>query len=218
MGAGDGLRRLARQLCGGAWAVILWLGLTGSALGAPSVEEVVANVSRASGQRPAVMGFRQELRLQVLVFTWDFYADVVRQGDDIRVTLHGAPGFLSPDVTASLLDVGEALEEFDVRLVEEQVNDDGDPLYVLEATRRHREGQGALGGQVWVNGRTWLVEEAVLEYPWGTLHVRQQFQQVDGYTVLKEQHATASRLGARLWVQYRDYWFGNVATNAREDH
>ncbi len=184
------------------WALLCASGP--AALAAPSVEELVANVRHATGARPAEMRFRQDVTLQVLFLRWRFHADVTRRGDRIQVTLHGAPGFIDDDVSASLLEVSEGLDHFDLRFVEE-IRRGADVLYVLQGTSRLEE--GARGGMIWVNARTWLVEKAELKYPWGDITLQQTFQTVDGYTVLHEQDASVSRLGARMTVRYSDYAF-----------
>ncbi len=218
MGESGGPRpRLLRSVARGPVVVLLCLGVSWAALGAPSVDEVVANLGRASGQLPAEMGFRQDVQLHVLFLTWKFYSDVVRRDGKYIVETRGAPDFLPSDISASLLEVSEGLSNYDFELVGQEVNSTGDPIYRL--TGRRRQGaEGAHGGTLWVNGRTWRVERAVLEYDWGTLDVEQEFQRLSGYTVLRSQRAAASRLGARLTVEYRDYWFGNDDMNAREDH
>ncbi|HEY8417496.1 MAG TPA: hypothetical protein VIK93_05625 [Limnochordales bacterium] len=191
--------------------------LAGAAAGAPDVEDVVANLNRAAGLLPADMGFRQDVQLQLFFITWRFYSDVVRRNGEFQVTTYGKPGFLSDDVPTTLLQLHTGIDEFDLELVGEETNSNGDPLYVLEG-RRRVPGPGAQAGKLWVNGRTWLAEKAWLEYDWGTLDVEQEFQEVDGYTVLRAQRARSSLVGTRLVVEYRDYWFGNDDTIAREDH
>lgn len=184
------------------WATLL--GVADDALAAPTVDELVANVSRATGARPAVMGFRQYVTLRALLFEWKFYADVAQRGDRVELTVHDAPAFLDDDISVSLLDVSEGLEKYDLRFVEEtRVN--GELFYVLEG--EPRAAGGVQRGRVWVNARNWLVERAELEYPWGKLSLEQRFETVDGYVVLAEQHASVNRLGARLTVRYGDYWF-----------
>jgi len=195
----------------------LCLALAVGAAAAPSVEDVMANIQHALGQLPPDMGFRQHVVLQVLLFSWRFHSDVVRRGGEYFVETRGAPSFLPPDVMASLVQVHLGLDDYDLDVVGEEVNGNGEPVYVL-AGRRRGPGQGAVGGALWVNGHTWLVEKAVLDYDWGTLEVQQEFHRVDGYTVLRAQRAAANRLGARLTVEYADYWFGNVEMIAREDH
>ena len=197
--------------------VFLCLGLSRAVLGAPSVEDIVANLSRAGSQLPAEMGFRQDVHVRVLFLMWKFHSLVVRQNGEYLVETRGAPDFLPEGFMASLLDVGDALTNYDLELVGEEKNANGEPVYQV-AGRRRGGSAGALGGTFWVNGRTWLVEKAVLEYDWGTLELQQDFHQVNGYTVLRSQRAATSHLGARLTVEYRDYWFGNDDMIAREDH
>lgn len=201
----------------GAWVVFLCLALAGTGAAAPTVEGVLANLGSFTALLPPEMGFRQHIQLQVLFLTWRFHSDVVRQDGEFHVQTSGAPDFLSPDVPAALLELNAGLDDYELELLEHETNSAGDPVYVLSG-RRRGQGPGAQAGTVWVNGRTWLVEKAVLEYDWGTLEVQQEFHQVDGYTVPRSQQAKASRLGARLVVEYRDYWFGNVERIAREDH
>lgn len=197
--------------------VLLCLGLAQGAYGAPSVEEIVVNVSRAAGHLPAEMGFRQEVQLRVLFLMWKFQSLVVRQNGEYLVETRGAPDFLPQGFMASLLEVGDALTNYELEIVGEERNGRGEPVYRLTGRRRHGS-QGALGGILWINGQTWLVERATLEYDWGTLELHQEFHKVGGYTVLRSQRATASLLGARLTVEYQDYWFGNDDMIAREDH
>lgn len=178
----------------------------GTVLAAPTVDEITDNVRRAVGARPAVMGFRQDVELRVLILSWRFHADVVRRGDDIELTVYNQPSLIGDDVSASLLEVSEGIDDFDLQLVDE-VNRNGDVFYVLEGTSR--TALGAQSGTIWINGRTWLVEHAVLEYPWGSLTLDQSFHSVDGHTVLQEQHASVNRLGARMTVRYGDYWFAD---------
>lgn len=184
------------------WASLCAFG--GGASAAPSIEELTANVRKAAGVRPAVMGFRQDISLQVLFLRWRFYADVVRRGDELELTVHDAPGFLDGDVSASLLELSEGLDNFDLRLVDE-IRRNNDVIYVLEGTSRIAG--GARSGRIWVNARTWLIEQAELDYPWGTMSVEQEFDTVNGFIVLREQHASVNRLNARLTVRYNDYWF-----------
>jgi len=218
MGDRSGVRPwLLRALVRGAWVVFLCLGLSRAAFGAPSVEEIVTNLSRAGSQLPAEMGFRQDVHVRVLFLMWKFHSLVVRQNGQYLVETWGAPDFLPPGFMASLVEIGDALDNYDLELVGEEKNANGEPVYRLTGRRRHGW-EGALGGTLWVNGRTWLVERAVLEYDWGTLEVQQDFHQVNGYTVLRSQRASASRMGARVTVEYRDYWFGNDDMIAREDH
>lgn len=172
----------------------------------PSVDEIIANVRAASGEQPERIVFRQDIELRVLVFRWTFYTDVTRTGDTIEVQVHGAPSFLSPDVPASLLEVSEGLDGFTMEFVE-QVDRNGTVLYVLRGTAKAGNRGGARGGTIWVNGRTWLVDEAILEYDWGNLTLQQTFQTVNGFTLLREQYASVDRLGSKLRVQYGGYSF-----------
>lgn len=184
------------------WACVCAFG--DGAWAAPTVDELAANVRAATVVRPAEMGFRQDISLQVLFLRWRFYADVVRRGDHLELTVYDAPGFLDGDVSASLLELSEGLDNFDLRLVEEILRNN-DAIYVLEG--ESRMAGGARSGRVWVNARTWLIEQAELEYPWGTMSVEQHFDTVNGFIVLREQHASVNRLGARMTVRYSDYWF-----------
>lgn len=173
----------------------------------PSVDEIVANVRMVSGERPERFSFRQDIELRVLFLRWTFYTDVRRSGDAIDVQVHGAPGFLSTDVSASLLEVSEGLDGFTLEFVE-QVERGGDVLYVLRGQAKPENRGGARGGTIWVNGRTWLVDEAVLHYEWGNMTLQQTFETVNGFTLLRQQHASVDRLGGRLRVQYGGYSFG----------
>lgn len=194
--------------------VALWLGLFvfgwiafGGADGVraePTVDEIAAHVRAATGAGPERMRFRQDVELQLFLFRWSFYSDVVRDEDGIDVQVHGAPSFLSPDVSASLLEVSEGLDGFELRLVDVLGEGDG-TYYVVQGEAKTKGGGGASSGTIWVNGRTWLVEKATLQYPWGAMTVEQTFQTVNGYTLLKEQIATVDRLGAKLRVQYGGY-------------
>lgn len=210
MRAAVGAARPVRALLGAACALAVLctlLAAPGTGAAAPSVDEVVLNVRGAAGVRPEAMRFRQDITLEVLFLRWNFHADVTRSGDRVELVLHNAPGFIDEDVSASLLEVSEGLDHFDLRLVDE-IRRGGDVVYVLQGVPR-REG-GARGGRIWVNARTWLVEKAELEYPWGMLEVEQTFQNINGYTVLREQKASVSRLGARMTVRYSDYWFAGA--------
>jgi len=191
-------------VCALALATALWLGAAEEARAAVTVEELVANTRRASGARPPEMGFRQHVTLQALFLRWQFYADVVRRGDQVEIAVHGAPSFLGDDMTVSLLEVSEGLDNFDLRPAgEERIN--GHHYYVVEG--QSRVASGARRGRIWVNAQSWLVERAELEYPWGTLLIEQRFRTVNGYVVLAEQQASVSRLGVRMTVRYDDYWF-----------
>lgn len=190
-------------------SVFVWLATLfapGSVSGQPAVEEIVANVRTATAGRPVKMTFRQDVELRVLFFRWTFHADVVQDGSTIDVHMHGAPGFLAPDVTASLLELSEGLGDFDLEFVEQGIAD-GDAYYVLRGSAKAGHGGAATGGTVRVNGRTWLVDRATLHYAWGNMSVEQSFQTIDGYTVLREQYATVDRMGAKLRVQYGGYSF-----------
>lgn len=173
----------------------------------PSLEQIVANVRTATGGLPGRVSFRQDIELRVLLFRWSFHADVTQKGRDIEVHMHGAPRFLEPDVTTSLLEVSEGLDGFDLELVERGTTSEGDPFYVVRGTAPAGRQSGATGGTIRIDGRTWLVEEAELHYSWGNMTVRQSFQTINGYTLLKEQQATVDRLGAKLLVQYGGYSF-----------
>lgn len=170
----------------------------------PTPEEIVANVKSVTGSGPERVTFRQDVELRVFLFRWSFHSDVVRDADGIRMEVHGAPSFLSPDVSASLLELSEGLEGFDLKFVESR-HDEGETYYIVEGTAKTAGGGGALGGTIWVNGRTWLIERATLQYSWGSMTVEQTFQTVNGYTLLREQIATVDRLGAKMRVQYGGY-------------
>lgn len=194
---------LVAPLFGLAAAVMLVLWMSAAPVEAGvGLEDIVANVRAATSPMPKRMSFRQDVELRVLLFRWSFHADVVRDETGIAVEVHGAPSFLSPDVSVSLLELSEGLDGFDLELVEMDASG-GEPLYVLQATAR-AEG-GARGGTVTVNGNSWLIERAVLRYSWGTMTVEQTFQRVDGFILLKEQNATVDVLGAKLRVQYGGY-------------
>jgi len=216
MGAG-GRARLGLRSSLGAWVVCFCLVLAGPAEGAPAVEEVVANLQRAAGLLPADMSFRQDVQLTLFFLSWRFYSDVVRRNGEFQVATYGKPGFLSDDVPITLLQLHTGIDAFDLELVGEETNGYGDPLYVLEG-RRRVPGPGAQTGKLWVNGRTWLAEKAWLQYDWGTLEVEQEFQELEGYTVLRLQRARSSFMDSRLVVEYKNYSFGNDDTIAREDH
>lgn len=181
----------------------------------PSPERILSNVQAVAVQLPREMGFRQDVVLRTNVLLGgSFHADVTRHDDVIDVIVHDRPWFLSEDVSVSLLEVSEGLEQFDLALIDE-ISSNGDPIYVLEGTRRAGVTRGALEGKIWVNGRTWLVDKAELAYDWGNMAVEQTFQTENGYIVLREQRATADTtfLGlavrADMTVQYQDYWFAN---------
>lgn len=170
----------------------------------PSVDEIVANVRSAVANQPTRYSFRQDIELRVLILRWRFHADVRRDGDRIDVQVHDAPGFLSPDIAATLLEVSEGLDGFTLKLVA-KTERGGDVYYVVEGVSTLQE--GARSGTIWVNARTWLIDEAVLKYDWGNLTVQQRFQTINGYTLLREQHAAVDRLGGKLRVQYGGYSF-----------
>lgn len=187
-----------------AVALVFCVAVAGDVWAAPTIDELMANVRHATGGRPAKMGFRQYVTLQALFFRWQFHADVVRQDDQLHVTVYNAPSFVGGDFSGSLLEVSEGLDNFDLQLVDEVLLN-GERYYVVDGVSRV-EG-GARRGKIWINARTWLVERAELEYPWGTLTIEQRFRVVNGYVVLSEQQASVSRLGARARVRYDDYWF-----------
>lgn len=191
-------------VCVCALLCAFWLAAPDKAKAAVTVEELVANVRQAAGTRPPEMGFRQQITLQALILRWQFSADVVRRDDTVQIQVHGAPSFVDENVTASLLEVSEGLDNFDLRLVDE-VRMGGQQYYVVEGVSR--VANGARRGKIWVNAQSWLVERAELEYSWGTLTVEQRFRTVNGYVVLAEQQASVSRLGARMTVRYENYWF-----------
>lgn len=172
--------------------------------GAAQLDEILTNVRAATQPVPARVAFRQDVELRVFLFRWSFHADVVRDETGISVEVHGAPKFLSPDISVSLLELSEGLDGFDLELVE-QSERRGEPVYVLRGTAREGADGGARGGTITVNGRSWLIEQAELQYPWGAMTVEQTFQRVDGFTLLKEQHATVDVLGAKLRVHYGGY-------------
>lgn len=193
-------------VCALASVSALWFAHADVVLAAPTVDELADNVRAAVGARPVEMGFRQDVTLQVLFLKWRFHADVYRRGDEIELTVYDAPRFLEDDVSVSLLEVSEGFDHFDLRLVDE-IRRNGDVFYVLEGEAR--AAGGARGGKIWVNGRTWLVEQAVLDYPWGSLTLEQTFQSINGYIVLREQQASVNRLGAQMTVLYSNYWFAD---------
>lgn len=184
----------------------IMFALAGAVFAAPTIEEIRDNVRGTVGTRPEVIGFRQDVELRVLILSWRFHADVVRRGDEIELTVYNKPSLIGDDVSASLLEVSEGIDQFDLELVDE-VHRNGDVFYVVEG--KARTASGAREGKIWINGRTWLVEQAVLDYPWGSVTLDQTFQTVDGYTVLREQHASVNRLGARMTVRYSDFWFAD---------
>lgn len=208
-----------RRLAGGragrvmtAFVFVLLCNGLSSLLGAtsvdarPAIDEIVKNVRVAAGNRPEQYSFRQDIDFRVFILRWRFHADVVRDGPDIDVTIHGAPGFISPsDISVSLLEVSEGLDDFTLRFVEETERD-GERYYLVEGTSNLSH--GARGGFIWINTHTWLVDEALLEYEWGNLTLQQTFQTINGYTLLKEQQASVDRLGGKLQVQYGGYSFG----------
>jgi hypothetical protein len=165
------------------------------------VAEILEQVTRATELPPGI-GFRQEIVLRAFFSTWRFEAEV-RLEPDGRVSskTKGAPSFLPDSFAVELVELGRSPYLFDLRLIE--VQDDG--LYVLQGPRLKDQGSGAREATFWIDPQRWVIEKAEAAYPWGKLHVSQEYTRDLGYQLLARQKARATPFGFTLDIIYRDY-------------
>lgn len=208
-------RLLAVALCGAA-VLAAWPWLFGMsaraepAPGAPSVEEILANVLAEPWPPAALASFEQHVETRLLFRTWRFVNKATRSEDGFRIVLGGgAPSFFPEDLGAELFDLRASFDGFAFELDGvETVR--GTPMYRLIGTRLRYNGRGAQEGTLWINAESWRIERADLHYSWGSLAFDQYHRKEAGHWVLDRQEAVARAawgLGARIDVHYQAYRF-----------
>lgn len=173
----------------------------------PTVDDIVARVRHAGKGPSGRFTFRQEITLRWMFSTWNFHSEVVAKDGQYDIRTHGAPSFVPQELSGALIQVGDELDRFHVRLEGVEELDDGTLAYVLAGERRPEYTSGALSGRIWVRSDTWLIERLEIHYPWGHLHIRQSHQMIRGYFFPYRQEVTASPLGATMDIRYGWFWF-----------
>ena len=171
------------------------------------VDEILRRVQEATGPVPKRVAFQQDVRLTLAFFSWDFMTEVERIDGKVHVRTIGAPSLLPENLTGSLLDVTEALNDFELTSYTVERGPQGEPIYVLEGRRRPELTAGAEEGKIWVNGHTWQVEQVEARYPWGRVRVVQKYDRVEGHRVVVYQQAYLEPWRAELEVSYKNYRF-----------
>lgn len=173
----------------------------------PAVEDIIQRVREAIGPVPKRVAFQQDVRLTLAFLTWDFVTEVERIDGKLHVRTIGAPSMLPENFTGSLLDVTEALDDFELSSYTLEQGPQGETVYVLEGNRRPELTSGAERGKIWVNGQTWHVEQVEAHYSWGRVRVFQKYDRVDGHLVVVHQQAFLEPWRAQLEVSYKNYRF-----------
>lgn len=174
-----------------------------------TVDEILANISNAHvGQSEGRATFRQSFVVRALFLTWRFSVDIAQEGDSYTASIgDGAPAFMPATLPVELLKIERAIDTFQLTLVGEETDSSGRKLYVLEGKLRSASSGGAQSGRLWVDASEWYIARAHLAYTWGRLEVEQEYRIEEGRRVLHRQGAVARPLGARVDVEYVDYWF-----------
>lgn len=189
---------------------MLWMSTLG--VTAMSLEQITAEMERSQVMREPHMKFEQRVELRAaLVLRWTFVNQVTRNENRIEMEVgSGAPSFMPDEMASDLIDIQHSLANFDLSLVGTEELDDGSVLYIIDGTRKDSLSSGAEGGRLWIQADPWVITRAELRYSWGRLEVDQWYRQENGRWVLDRQEALARPLGARLVVEYDDYWFGDA--------
>lgn len=188
-------------------AILLCLLFTRGALGAVTLDEILDQVKLANSMQSERMRFQQRIDLSLLLFSWQFTADVTKDGDQLAVVVgKGAPAFVPNDMSSALVDIPSAIHMFDLTLVGEE-RSGGRVYYIIEGERKATVDYGAQSGRLWVDSQEWYIAKANVAYTWGRLEVEQEYRDEKGRRVLHRQTAVARPIGARVKVDYTDYWF-----------
>lgn len=191
-----------------AMVALCFLCSQGVVQGAMLLDDILANLAQANNMKSDRMRFKQQIDMRLLLFGWQFTADVSKDGDQLTIEVgQGAPSFVPDDMSAALIDVQSAIHEFDMRLIGEEVGKNGQRYYIVEGERKVSGRQGAQSGKLWIDAQDWYIAQAHLAYTWGRLEVEQEYRVEQGRRVLHRQNAVARPLGARLQVDYVEYWF-----------
>lgn len=187
---------------------LLLIGAASAFAQPPAVDEILAQLRAAAADAAAAkVRFRQEFTLRALFFTWRFAVDVTQEGGAYEVRVGpGAPSFMPDTLPADLVRVAEAIDTFVFSFVGEERTPDGKLYYILDGVPQKSQG-GAQSGRLWIDADAWYIAKAHLAYTWGRLEVEQEYRLEAGRRVLHRQSAVARPLGARLEVEYVDYWF-----------
>lgn len=182
--------------------------LASAAQHAPPIGQLLQNMVEATDMQLQPMGFQQHISIRALLFSWQFVADVERQGERLVVDVGpGAPFFVPDDLSAALIDFVDEVQQFDLTIVDENTDCNGRLCYIVEGERKKPKKQGVQSGTLWVDAENWLIVKANMTYPWGKLDVDQEYRATDGRIVLHRQQAVTQPLGAKIEVRYKEYWF-----------
>src|SRR5690606_24921331 len=209
------LRAIAGAFLGLGLAVALLGGIAGGvtlvAAETPreevTLEEILRRVERNSSQPAGDYGFRQDITLSWLLFSWYFYSEVVSREEGLTVRTFNAPRFVPEEISNALIDVTGHLDRFQLELEGTTVGDDGVVRYVIAGERRPEYATGAEGGRIWVREDTWLITRMEIRYPWGRLDIEQDHQIIEGYAFPRRQVVRVSPLDASMTVDYKEFWF-----------
>src|SRR5690625_782404 len=191
--------------------LLLW-GSSLVGVHAMSLDQITEQMAQSHIMREPHMEVEQRVELRAaLVLRWTFTNQVTRNGNRIEMEVgRGAPSFMPDEMASDLIDIHDSLANFDLSLVETEEMDDGSVRYVIDGTRKPSLSSGAEGGRLWIQADPWVITRAELRYSWVRLEVDQWYRQENGRWVLDRQEALARPLGARLVVEYDDYWFGDA--------
>lgn len=172
------------------------------------LEDILSNMAENSVMQEGRMRFQQRIEMRAFLFSWRFSADVEKEGEQVTVVVSkGAPSFVPDDMPAELIDIQSSFHLFDLAMVGEEPLADGHVLYIVEGQRKEASSYGVQSGKLWIDSRDWYIAQAHMAYTWGRLEVQQEYRIEQGRRVLHRQTAVARPLGARVEVDYVEYWF-----------